>query len=99
MRERQGGGMQPLTLQAEPISQRGIGAVSEVPDTRVTNRGHVNPDLVSPPSLQLDLEQARSPKRLDRLVMGHARPATGDDRPFVVVGRVPSDRRIDGAAA
>ena len=40
----------------------------------------------------------RGPERLDGLVVGDARLAAGDDGELVVGGRVPVDRRVDGAA-
>ena len=51
------------------------------------------------PVSRLDVEQARRPERLQRLVVRHARPAAGDHRELPVVGGVPVDRRVHGAAA
>ncbi len=59
---------------------------------------HVHADLVGATGLEVDLEQARGGERLQRVVVGDARPTTSHDGPTRVVGRVPVDRRVDRAA-
>jgi hypothetical protein len=46
----------------------------------------------------VDLEQRGVPEGLERLVVGHAVAAAGDDGELVGAGRVPVDGRVDGAA-
>ena len=91
--------MQPLAVQSESRGQRRICAVGEVADARVADRGHVHPDLMGTPGLEPDVEQARRAERLERLVMGDAVAAAGDDRELVVGSRMAADRRVDGARA
>ena len=57
--------------------QRRVGAVGQVADARVLERGHVHPDLVGAPGLEVHLEQAGEPVRLERLVVGDAVLAVG----------------------
>ena len=66
--------MQPLPGQAEPGGQRGVGAVGEVADARMPQSRHVHADLVRAAGLEVDLEQARGRERLQRVVVGDARP-------------------------
>src|SRR5664279_895762 len=49
--------MQPLALQAQPLGQHRVGAVGQVADTGMTQRGEVHPDLVGTPGLQVDGHQ------------------------------------------
>ena len=99
MREGQAAGVQPLPGQPQPLGQHRVGAVGQVADAGVPDRGHVHPDLVRAAGLEVDIEQRRGPERLDRLVVGDARAAAGDHRELVVGARVPADRGVDGAAA
>src|SRR5215203_3982384 len=75
MPEAEPGRVQPLPAEAQPGGQRRIGAVGQVPDQRVPDRGQVHPDLVGAAGLQLDVEQAGRPERLQGVVVGDARPA------------------------
>src|SRR4051812_31893389 len=72
-------GVQPLSLQPQPLGQDGVAAVQRVPDAGVFQRLHVHPDLVGASRLQLQLEQAREPMRLESVVVGHAVPAPRHD--------------------
>src|SRR3954469_10006419 len=60
-------GVQPLPLEADPPGERGVRAVGQVAHARVLERGHVDPDLVGAPGLEVDLEQAGEAVRLERL--------------------------------
>src|SRR5262245_10552876 len=97
MDEAQSYRVQPLAGQAEPGGQGRIGAVGEIADARVVYGAHVHPDLVRTPGLQVDLQQAGEPMRLERLVVGDARPSGCGDGPLVVVLGMPADRRVDRA--
>ena len=66
--------MQPLALEADPPGQCRVGAVGEVADARVLERGHVHPDLVGAPGLEADLQQGGEAVRLEGLVVGDAVP-------------------------
>lgn len=57
MVEGQGDGVQPLAGKAQPGGQGGVGPVQEITDTRVPQSGHVDPDLVGAPGLQIDVQQ------------------------------------------
>ena len=58
--------------------QHRVGAVEQVADARVPDGGHVHPDLVGPAGFQVDRDQAGGPERLQRVVVGDARPAVAD---------------------
>src|SRR5215472_7963423 len=60
--------------------------------------GHVHPDLVRATRLKPDVEQTRSPERLQRVVVRNRRAPVGDDREPAVAGWVPANRRVYGAA-
>ena len=77
VREAEPDGVQPLPGDAEPGGQRRVGAVGQVADARVPERGEVDPDLVGAPGLELDVDQARGRERLDDLVVGDRRAAAG----------------------
>ena len=57
----------------------------------------MHPDLVGAAGLEVDLEQAGEPVRLERLVVGDAVLAVLLHRELPVGLRVPADRRVDGA--
>ena len=97
MRERELMGVQPLPREAEPGRNGGVGAVERVADARMPVRGHVHPDLVRAPGLEMDLEQGRAGERLERLVVGDGVLALGRDRELPRVGGMPPDGRIDRA--
>ena len=89
--------MQPLPLEPEPARQRRVGAVGEVADAGVLQRGHVHPDLVGAAGLELHLEQAGEPVRLEGVVVGDAVLAVVAHRELPVRPRRAPDRRVDGA--
>ena len=64
----------------------------------MAHRRGVHPDLVGATGLEVDLEQRGVAVGLDRLVVGDARLAGGDDGPAVLVLGVPVDGRVDRAA-
>src|SRR5664280_1445981 len=89
--------VKPLALQAEPLGQHGVRAVGQVPNAGMVERREVNPDLMSAPSLEVDLYERGGPKRLNDLVVRDARLAAGYHRELVVVVGVAPDRSVHGA--
>src|SRR3954470_10761845 len=94
--EAQPDGVQPLALQLQARGQLRVGAVGEVATARVMQRREVHPDLVGATRLEVDVEQAGVPERLDHLVVGDRRLGGLYDRELVVVTRVSPDGRVDG---
>ncbi len=86
-------------LEPESLGQHRVGAVGQVADTGVADRGHVHPDLMRASGLEVDIQQRRRPERLGRLVVGDARPPPGDHGELVVGAVMAPDRRIDRPAA
>ena len=91
-------GVQPLARQPELGRQARIRPVREVADARVAQRRGVHADLVGAPGLQVDLEQGGPAEHLERLVVGHGRPAVVEHRELPVVAGMPPDGRVHGAA-
>ena len=89
--------MQPLPAEAQLLGQGRVGAVGQVTDARVLQRGHVHADLVGAAGLELDVEQRRVPEGLDGVVVGDAVAASRHHRELVRRGGMPVDRGVDGA--
>src|SRR2546430_1390052 len=79
-------GVQPLPGQAQARGQRRVGAVGQVTQAGMPQRGEMYPDLMRPPGLQPHVDQARRRERLDRVVVRHARSPTGYHPPPFVMG-------------
>ena len=71
--------------------------VSPIPDQRVSEVGHMHPDLVSAAGLQGRPEVRVRPESLDHTVMGHSRPSALPDRHPQPVAGVSANRRVDSA--
>src|SRR3954453_7618382 len=73
--------------------------VDRVAEQRMTDRGHVHPDLVGPASLQPAFDQRRAIEKVEPLpVSDRALAALAfDDRDLLAVGRRTGERSVDSA--
>ena len=58
--------MQPLPGEAEPAGQHRVRSIEQISRAWVPDRRHVHPDLVGPPGLQFDRDQAGAAECLER---------------------------------
>ena len=86
----------PFELEAFCREHR-ISAVAEIADTRVLDGCQMDPNLVRSSCFQVQLEQRRSDERLERLVMGHAWPTSGNHRHLVIGSGMTPYRGLNGA--
>src|SRR5215207_1425194 len=89
--------MQPLPPQTELGSEDRVSPIHRIADARMTNRRHMNPDLMRPPGFQLDFEQGRRNEGFQRVVVSDAVPPPTHHRHLVLPPRLPPDCRLDGA--
>src|SRR3954470_17187199 len=75
--------------------------VNWIAKQRMTDRGEVNSDLMSPPRLEPTFDQRRIIQNAQPSPMGHGpSPAMAlDDGDLLAIGRRPSKRGIDGSLA
>src|SRR5262245_17430980 len=90
--------VQPLPGQVEPVREGRVSAIGEIPHTWVPKRSQVDANLMGTSGLQGDVQERRGPESLQGVIVSDRRLPSHDDRPLVVVRRVPVDRSVDGAA-
>jgi hypothetical protein len=64
VRKTKSNGVQPLAFQTELVGKHGIGPIHQIADAGMSNRRHVNPDLMRTAGFELDLQQSRGDERL-----------------------------------
>jgi hypothetical protein len=60
----QSNGVQPLAFQTELVGKHGIGSIHQIAYAGMSNRRHVNPDLMRTAGFELDLKETRGDERL-----------------------------------
>src|SRR5260221_1599036 len=76
-------------------------AVDWIAEQRVTDRSHVDPDLMGPPSFEPAFDQRRIIEDIEPPPVSYRAFAARafDDRDLLAVGRRAGDRRVDFAPA
>ncbi len=77
--------------------QAGPAAIDGVPDQRMTDMGHVYPDLMSSTGLELNFDQGVRRKPFMNAVVGDGGLAVRADRKALAIGAMATDGKINGA--